>query len=69
MLTAQHVLRPPLLWAVWGPLRTKKSNKTGEGSIAQLLGGVAEGTGGVQPGERKAQRRPCHSVHLIERRL
>ena len=41
----------------------------GEGSGAQVLWGVAEGTGIVQSGEKEAQGRPCHLLQLPEKRL
>ena len=40
-----------------------------EGSGIQVLWGVAEGTGVVQPGEEEAQGRPYCSLKLTERRL
>jgi len=38
------------------------TNKASEGSRAQVLRGVAEGTGVVQPGEKEAEGRSYHST-------
>ena len=40
-----------------------------EGSGAQVLRRVAEGTGIVQSGEEETQGRAYHSLHLLERGL
>ena len=68
-----------MLCSVLGPLLQErhggpgacpeKSNKSGEGSVAQVLGGAAEGAGIVQSGEEEAQGRPYHSLQPHERRL
>ena len=47
----------------------EKGHKAGEESRAQVLWGVADGTGIVQLGEEDAQGRPYGSLQLPERRL
>ena len=48
---------------------SKEGQQSCEGSGAQVLWGVAEGIGMVQPGEEEAQGRRYGSVQLPERRL
>ena len=47
----------------------EKGNEAGEGSREQVLWGVAEGAGAVQPGEEEAEGGSYCSLQLPERRL
>jgi len=61
----RSVLGPSIQERHWGPgMCPEKGNKTGEGSGAQALWGVAEGSGIVQSGEEEW---PYHSLQLPER--
>ena len=48
---------------------SREQQRSSDGSGAQVLQKVTEGTGIVQFGEEEAQGRPYHSLQLPEKRL
>ena len=54
---------------LWPEVYPEKNSETGERSEAQVLWGMAEGTGIVQFGEEEAEEKAYCSLQLPGRRL